>query len=56
MWMSLSWICALGSSIIDLEGDVMDELSWKIAPWVEVHTPCNNAALQERQCRTLQQQ
>jgi hypothetical protein len=31
MWVSLLWIYALGSSMMDLRGDVMDELSWKIA-------------------------
>jgi hypothetical protein len=43
MWVSLLWIYALGSSMMDLGGDVMDESSWKIASSVEAPNLCGSA-------------
>jgi hypothetical protein len=42
--------------MMDLGGEVMVESNWKIDSWVEESSSCGNATLQERQCRTLQQQ
>jgi hypothetical protein len=47
MWVSLAWVCVLGSSMMDLGGDMMVESNQKINSWVEASSLCGNAALQE---------
>jgi hypothetical protein len=42
--------------MMDLGGDVMIESSWKIDSRAEAPSSCSSAALQGRQCCTLQQQ
>jgi hypothetical protein len=48
--------CVLGSCTMDLGGNVMVESNQKIDSWTGVSSLCGSATLQERQCRTLQQQ
>jgi hypothetical protein len=45
MWVSLAWVCVLGSSMMDLGGDMIVESNQMINSWVEASSLSGNAAL-----------